>query len=134
MQKTAVLINSIHRVSSAFAFTNSANDFPNMHISRCKNCLKYFASAYSGADYCDRVNPEGKTCKWTGSKKTYASNIKADENLVLYEKIYQSLQYKRRRTTDDEMLEKLNFNIILLTKCRAKYKSGEHSADKFLEK
>ncbi len=106
----------------------------NMHISRCKNCLKYFASAYSGADYCDRVNPEGKTCKWTGSKKTYASNIKADENLVLYEKIYQSLQYKRRRTTDAEMLEKLNFNIILLTKCRAKYRSGEHSADKFLEK
>ena len=63
-----------------------------------------------------------------------ASNIKADENLVLYEKIYQSLQYKRRRTTDAEMLEKLNFNILVLTKCRAKYKSGEHSAEQFLEK
>lgn len=106
----------------------------NMHIVRCKNCLKYFSTAYAGADYCDRIYKDDKSCKWIGSKKTYFSNIKADDNLVLYEKIYQSLQYKKRRATESEIINLIEHRISCLRLYRLRYKNEEISAEEFIEK
>lgn len=109
----------------------------NMHISRCKNCDKYYSSANAGADYCDRIYKDNKTCKWVGAKKSYTRNLMADDALVLYEKVYQSLQYKKRRSTTDEEAKQLSTALSVLRGARGKYKKREISAiqfDKILNK
>lgn len=105
----------------------------NMHISRCKNCGKYYSSANAGADYCDRIYKDDKTCKWVGAKKSYTKNLMADEALVLYEKIYQSLQYKKRKATTEEEEKQLSFTLSVLRGIRANYKKGELTADDFIK-
>ena len=105
----------------------------NMHISRCKNCDKYYSSANAGADYCDRICKDNKTCKWVGAKKSYTRNLMADDALVLYEKVYQSLQYKKRRATTAEDTKQLSFALSVLRGARYKYKNKEISAIQFGE-
>lgn len=104
----------------------------NIYISKCKNCGKYYASANAGADYCDRIFRDDKTCKWVGARKTYVSNLKSDDALVLYEKIYQSLQYKKRKA-DTKIKEKDIFSALtMLRKHRENYKKGKISAEEFI--
>lgn len=105
----------------------------NMHISRCKNCGKYYSSANAGADYCDRIYKDDKTCKWVGAKKSYTKNLMADDALVLYEKVYQSLQYKKRRSTTEEEAKQLSSALSVLRGARGKYKKSEISAIQFDE-
>ena len=105
----------------------------NMHISRCKNCGKYYSSANAGADYCDRIYNDDKTCKWVGAKKSYTKNLMADDALVLYEKVYQSLQYKKRRSTTEQEAKQLSSALSVLRGARGKYKKGEMSSDDFIE-
>ena len=105
----------------------------NMHISRCKNCGKYYSSANAGADYCDRIYKDDKTCKWVGAKKSYTKNLMADDALVLYEKIYQALQYRKRKATTEEEEKQLSFTLSALRGIRAYYKKGELTADDFIK-
>lgn len=105
----------------------------NMHISQCRNCGKYYSSAYAGTDYCDRIFKDDKTCKLIGAKKTYSMNLKADDALVLYEKMYQALQYKKRRAQTNAEIADIQKKISSIRTEREKYKKGEFSSDEFIE-
>lgn len=72
-------------------------------IKRCENCGKFFI-AYTRSDalYCDRKSPQDttKTCKEFGAIKAYQANLKNDEAMGLYRKIYMSKQMLAKRNPD----------------------------------
>lgn len=62
------------------------------HIIRfrtCKHCGKKFALlGKSDTVYCNRVNPNGKTCKEIGANKKYRAKSKEDPIMQIYNKAY----------------------------------------------
>jgi len=72
-------------------------------IRQCENCGKYYIP-YNRSDtlYCDRASPqvENKTCKEYGAFKTYQDNLKINEAMGLYRKIYMQKQMLAKRNPD----------------------------------
>ena len=58
--------------------------------------------------------------------------LKSDSALSLYEKKYQALYYKRKKTTDEKALMAINEKIAVYQDARSKYKKGEISSDEFI--
>jgi len=50
----------------------------------------------------------------------------------LYEKKYQALYYKRKKTTDEKALTAIKEKIVFYQDARSKYKKGEISSDEFI--
>ena len=72
-------------------------------IKQCSNCGKLFVP-YNRSDtiYCDRQSPQDvkKTCKEYGAIKTYQDNLKRNEAMGLYRKIYMQKQMLCKRNPD----------------------------------
>ncbi len=72
-------------------------------IKKCANCGKYFIP-YNRSDslYCTRTSPQdsGKNCKEYGAFKTYQDNLKNNECMSLYRKIYMQKQMLTKRNID----------------------------------
>lgn len=105
----------------------------NTSFIKCKHCGKYFASANSGAVYCDRKNKNGKTCKQVAAKKTFSEALKSDETLAIHEKAYQALYYKSRKATDEKEVHKYQIKMAAMRQARMNYKNGKISSDKLIE-
>ena len=69
-------------------------------VKKCAVCNKYFvAKNRSDTLYCDRTSPNDKTktCKEYGAIKAYQDNLKTNEAMGLYRKIYMSKQMLAKR-------------------------------------
>ena len=74
-----------------------------IEIKKCANCGKYFVPIYrSDTIYCNNLSPQDnkKTCKQYGAMKSYQNNLKTNEAMGLYRKIYMSKQMLSRRNPD----------------------------------
>lgn len=75
----------------------------NTKIKECKNCGNFFVPSKRADElYCDGIAPqdENKTCKEYGAIKTYQDNLKTNEAMGLYRKIYMSKQMLAKRHKD----------------------------------
>lgn len=100
------------KIQPIFEF-NNFNDFFNFlliefenkgkKIRKCANCNKYFIPMFrSDTIYCDNISPQdtSKTCKEYGSINTYQENLKTNEAMGLYRKIYMQKQMATKRNPD----------------------------------
>ena len=72
-------------------------------VKLCKNCnLPFIPYNRSDEIYCERKSPQDnkKTCKQYGAMKSYQNNLKTNEAMGLYRKIYMSKQMLSRRNPD----------------------------------
>ncbi len=70
---------------------------------KCENCgLPFIPYLRSDALYCDRISPQDpqKTCKEYGAIKAYQDNLKNNEAMGLYRKIYMAKQMLVKRNPD----------------------------------
>lgn len=75
----------------------------NIAVKKCANCGKYFIPLNrSDTIYCDNLAPQDKTktCKKYGAEKQYQENLKNNEAMGLYRKIYMSKQMLAKRNPD----------------------------------
>ena len=105
----------------------------NIPIVKCPNCEQFFIAHNTGVQYCDRIYKDGKTCRQLGAKKLFSDKLKSDELLLVYEKKYQALYHKLKRSTDDKEKLALTEKISKLKECRMKYKKSEISPEEFLK-
>ncbi len=103
----------------------------NISLTKCKNCGKYFSSINAGTQYCDREFDDGRSCKRIGAKKQFTERLKSDELLSKYEKVYQTIYYKKRNSIEVDDLKKYSAQLSKLTKARTRYKKGEISSEEF---
>ena len=94
--------------------------------------LRFFIAENHGIQYCDNIYKDGKTCRQIGAKKQFKEKVKSDSALSLYEKKYQALYYKRKKTTDEKALMAIKEKIAVYQDARSKYKKGEISSDEFI--
>lgn len=104
-----------------------------MTILKCGSCGKYFATAQSNAQYCDRPYADGRTCKQVGAKKQFVEKMKTDDVLLLYERTYQATYYKGRKLSPGFEKHRIDELLSHLKHYRMKYKQGELSAERFKE-
>ncbi len=105
----------------------------NIPIVKCPNCKQFFIGHHNGVLYCDRVYRNGKTCRQIGAKKQFADKVKANETLARYEKIYQSMYYKKSKATDKKEQAALTERLTLLKDNRMKYRNGILTEDEFIQ-
>lgn len=104
----------------------------NIPILKCPVCKRFFIADNHGIQYCDNIYKDGKTCRQIGAKKQFKEKVKSDSALSLYEKKYQALYYKRKKTTDKKDLTAIKEKIAFYQDARSKYKKGEISSDEFI--
>lgn len=104
----------------------------NIPILKCPVCKRFFVADNHGIQYCDNIYKDGKTCRQIGAKKQFKEKVKSDSALSLYEKKYQALYYKRKKTTDKKDLTAIKEKIAFYHDARSKYKKGEISSDEFI--
>ena len=104
----------------------------NIPILKCPVCKRFFIADNHGIQYCDNIYKDGKTCRQIGAKKQFKKKVKSDSALSLYEKKYQALYYKRKKTTDEKALTAIKEKIAFYQDARSKYKKGEISSDEFI--
>lgn len=104
----------------------------NIPILKCPVCKRFFIADNHGIQYCDNIYKDGKTCRQIGAKKQFKEKVKSDSALSLYEKKYQALYYKRKKTTDEKTLTAIKEKIAFYQDARSKYKKGEISSDEFI--
>lgn len=134
--KADLVVSDIYLIDSLFDLINIEMMYAvikDMPINKCKNCNKYFVAGNAAAFYCDRIFKDGKTCKQFAGKKAFTDNLKKDEALLLYEKTYQAIYYKLRKTKSVEEAEILNSCIGNLKRYRIMYKRGDISAEEFIK-
>lgn len=72
-------------------------------VKKCTNCGRYFVPPFrADTMYCNNPSPQDstKTCKEYGAIKTYQENLKNNEAMGLYRKIYMSKQMLAKRNPD----------------------------------
>ena len=104
----------------------------NIPILKCPVCKRFFIADNHGIQYCDNIYKDGKTCRQIGAKKQFKEKVKSDSALSLYEKKYQALYYKRKKTTDEKVLTAIKGKIAVYQDARSKYKKGEISSEEFI--
>lgn len=104
----------------------------NIPILKCPVCKRFFIADNHGIQYCDNIYKDGKTCRQIGAKKQFKEKVKSDSALSLYEKKYQALYYKRKKTTEEKALTAIKEKIAFYQDARSKYKKGEISSDEFI--
>lgn len=112
-------------------------------VKRCKNCGRYFVSfTRSDALYCDRESPQEptKTCKEYGGAKKHSDNLKTNEAMNLYRKVYQAKQIlvKRHAKDPDPVLYnayKTSFEkyVSQSKQWKADVKSGKRQESEYIE-
>ncbi len=105
----------------------------NIPIVKCPNCKQFFIGHHTGVLYCDRIFKNGKTCRQIGAKKQFADKVRANETLAKYEKIYQSLYYKKSKAKDAQEKAELTEKLTLLKENRIKFRNGEISDENFVD-
>ena len=104
----------------------------NIPILKCPVCKRFFIAENHGIQYCDNIYKDGKTCRQIGAKKQFKEKVKSDSALSLYEKKYQALYYKRKKTTEEKALTAIKEKIAFYQDARSMYKKGEISSDEFI--
>lgn len=109
----------------------------NSTLKICANCGKYFyPENRSDTIYCNNISPqdEKKTCKEYGAIKTYQDNLKTNETMGLYRKIYMKKQMKAKRYPDiPEYLQKFEEFKERANELKRKVKNNEISESEYLE-
>ena len=105
----------------------------NRPIVKCPNCKRFFIASNTGIQYCDRIFKDGKTCRQLGAKKLFSDKLKSDELLSAYEKKYQALYHKQKRTTDETEKLALADKLSTLKDLRMKYKKSLISPEEFMK-
>lgn len=103
----------------------------NVLISKCPNCSRFFIANNTGVIYCDRIFKNGKTCQQLGAKKSYLEKVKSDKLLLLYEKKYQVLYHRMKRSANKNEQEELAQKLDLLRNYRKKYKASQITPEEF---
>lgn len=103
----------------------------NVLIAKCPNCSRFFIANNTGVIYCDRIFKNGKTCQQLGAKKSYSEKVKSDNLLLLYEKKYQVLYHRMKRSANKNEQEDLAQKLKLLRNYRKKYKASQITAEEF---
>lgn len=134
--KADLIIKDIYTLSSITDLINLEMMYAVIHdipITKCKNCGKYFAANTAGGVYCERKNLDGKTCRQIGAKKKFNAEMKKDDALLLYEKIYQATYYRVRKAKSQDEIDELNKRLDELKNWRVKYKGGEVKENDFVK-
>lgn len=108
----------------------------NIVLKICKYCNRYFIASHRKADYCNNIAPgyTTKTCRQIAKNKIYLENIKQDEALALFTKVYNSKAYKSSRYSDinDYKLDYEHFKNIGAKKVKS-YKANKISKEDFID-
>lgn len=121
-----------------FITANLYNIFDSgLTVKKCNNCGKFFVP-YNRSDtiYCDRVSPQdvAKTCKEYGAIKSYHDNLKNNEAMGLYRKIYMAKQMLARRNPDVKEYAKNFEEYKLISKqWKREIKEGIKTEAEYLE-
>ena len=106
----------------------------NLGVRRCENCGKYFLPFSVVSRFCDRIGPDGKTCKEHAIRVRYNEKLQADTCRAAYVKNNNAYQMRVRR--DPESWPQKDY---LLWKAAAREAldaaaAGKLSEDKCLER
>jgi len=97
---TSYLVSGLEGVAIASFYEILNQEYT---FKKCENCgLPFIPYLRSDALYCDRISPQypTKTCKEYGAIKAYQDNLKNDEAMGLYRKIYMAKQMLVKRNPD----------------------------------
>lgn len=99
-------------------------------VRKCQNCGEYFIpTSRSDEIYCDKVLPNGKTCKTVG----YDERIKRDDVLREYRKIYKTQNARKQRNSHKrDISDKFQKWVTFAKKQVSKCQSGEISLDEMV--
>lgn len=99
-------------------------------VRQCQNCGEYFIpTSRSDEIYCDKVLPNGKTCKTVG----YDERIKHDAVLREYRKVYKTQNARKQRNSHKrDISDKFQKWVIFAKEQVSKCKSGEISLDEMV--
>lgn len=82
-------------------------------IRKCKNCGDYFIpGSRSDEIYCDKLLPNGKTCKTVG----YDERVKGDSILREYRKIYKTQNARKQRNSHQKGISEKFKNWVMFAK------------------
>lgn len=105
-------------------------------IKKCENCGRFFVPKNrSDTIYCDYPSPQDnkKTCKKYGAEKKYQKNLKDNELMSLYRRIYMSKQMLAKRHPDiSAYTDAFNKYKEESKKWKADIKSGTKTEDEYL--
>lgn len=100
-------------------------------IRKCQNCGEYFVpTSRSDEIYCDKVLPNGKTCKTVG----YDEKIKHDNVLREYRRIYKTQNARKQRNSHKKNIsERFQEWVTYAKEEVSRCQSGEISLDEMVE-
>lgn len=108
----------------------------NIILKICKYCNRYFITTHKKTDYCNNIAPgyTTKTCKQIAKNKVYLENIKQDDALTLFTKVYNNKAYKASRYSDinNYKIDYEHFKKIGSKKVKS-YKANKISKDDFID-
>lgn len=134
--KEEMIVTDIYNISSPIDLINLEMMYAvieDVTITKCKNCGKYFVAGKVGAQYCDRIYSDNRTCKQIGAKKFYNENLNENEALKLYEKVYQATYYKLRKAKSKEERMPIHERILELKLHRQLYKNDLITEEDFVK-
>ena len=109
----------------------------NNFIKKCDNCGKYFYPKYrSDTLYCDSISPQdsSKTCKEYAFAKKRSDQLKNNEAMGLYKKIFMQKQMATKRNPNkSEYLQDFENFKKESKEWKAKVKSGEKSEQDYIQ-
>lgn len=104
-----------------------------VNIKKCENCSDYFVPKTMNEIYCDKIYPNGRTCKLMG----YENKIKKEDNQIMYEyrKAYKNHNAVMNRTkhTGPKAEERWNVWKIIAKEKLKECQDGIITLDEFKE-
>lgn len=99
-------------------------------VRKCKNCGDYFIpGSRSDEIYCDKLFPNGKTCKTVG----YDEKVKGDSILREYRKVYKTQNARKQRNSHKkDITEKFKNWAILAKEKLRECQAGQISIDEMI--
>lgn len=99
-------------------------------VRKCRNCGDYFIPASrSDETYCDKLLPNGKTCKTVG----YDEKVKGDSILREYRKIYKTQNARKQRNSHKKDISGKFKNWAILAKEKVREcQTGKISIDEMI--
>lgn len=86
-------------------------------VRKCRNCGDYFIPASRSDEiYCDKLLPNGKTCKTVG----YDERVKGDSILREYRKIYKTQNARKQRNSHKKDISEKFKNWVMFAKTKVR--------------
>lgn len=109
----------------------------NSFVKLCTNCERFFSPKHrSNTIYCDNTSPQNKnkTCQQYAKKATYQDNLKANEDMSLYKKIYMQRQdFAKRYSDSEEHLNNFEKFKRESKEWKLKVKNGTKTKDEYIK-